>query len=123
MKGELWAAWREVESTYLPNASYFAYQNLAKHQRTILVNWAMEVAADLELSRQTFEVAMNIFDRFFSATKFVDKDLFQVLMTACLWIGAKKEVWLALNVPALMSFRKLNHQSWVRSLRSRRLQT
>jgi hypothetical protein len=123
MKSELWAAWRDVESTYLPSPSYFAYQLLEKHHRSVLVNWAMEMASELELGRQTFEVAVNIFDRFFSCTKYVPKDLIQVLMTASLWIAAKKEVHHHFLLYFGNICRKLILQSWARCLKLLKHQT
>lgn len=91
LRNDLWSAWREVEETYLPCPTYFVYQDLDKAMRSILINWMMEISCDMKLHRQTFELALNYVDRFFSRTKNLPKDLFQVVAAAVIFIAAKKE--------------------------------
>ncbi|KAI3648707.1 hypothetical protein MP228_006561 [Amoeboaphelidium protococcarum] len=90
-RNDIWTAWREVEETYLPNPHYFQYQELNPGMRMIIVNWMMETSTDMKLHRETFQLALNYLDRFYSITTKISNDLHQIVAAACLFIASKKE--------------------------------
>ena len=67
------------------------HPDLTKEMRFILLEWLMEVSDDLSLERESFYLAIDYIDRFFSVHRNVRKTEFQLIGATALFLAAKNE--------------------------------
>ena len=58
-------------------------------KRAMVINWMIEVLAEIGGKRETLANAVNIFDRYLSVTQNIPLDHIQCTAVACLLISAK----------------------------------
>lgn len=59
--------------------------------RAILLDWLIEVSEVYNLHRDTYYLAMNLFDRYLQATQSLPKEQLQLVGVSCLFIAGKME--------------------------------
>ena len=59
-----------TEGTYLPVCGVYSHHpGLTAKKRAIVVDWLMEVASEYRFRRETYLLAVNVFDRFLSLVR------------------------------------------------------
>jgi len=66
--------------------------------RVLLLDWMFEVSAELFLKRQTYYLAVNYVDRYFSKVRGVSREKVQCVGTSALYLASKME---EINPPKL----------------------
>ena len=99
---EIFEYLKDLEVTTLPNSEYMEHQDhLEWHERSILVDWLIEVHTRFHLLPETLFLAVNIIDRFLS-TKIVQLEKLQLVGITAMFIAAKYEEVLS---PHVQNFR------------------
>ena len=99
---EIFEYLKNLEETTMPNPAYMDSQDhLEWHERSILVDWLIEVHTRFHLLPETLFLAVNIIDRFLSS-KIVQLDRLQLVGITAMFIAAKYEEVLS---PHVQNFR------------------
>lgn len=90
---ELWWTMRSKDiSKAAPEAEMrLHHPEILSTMRIILLDWMMEVCEEYKLHRETYYLAMNMFDRFMDTRTNVRKEQLQLLGVTCLFIASKIE--------------------------------
>ncbi|XP_065194564.1 G1/S-specific cyclin-E1-like [Sycon ciliatum] len=64
---------------------------LEARMRRILFDWLMEVCEVMVLRRETFHLAVNLFDRYMSLKRDIHKESLQLIGVTCLFVAGKLE--------------------------------
>ena len=78
---------------YYPVSNYFGSKqpHVSQHMRAVLLDWMMEVCSEFMLKRETFHMAASHLDRFLMSFGPVQKNEFQLVGLAAMYIAAKIE--------------------------------
>lgn len=88
---EIFDYYHILEKRTLPDPDYLQFQrDLSPAMRSIIVDWLVEVHSKFRLLPESLLLAINIMDRFLSK-ELIEKNRFQLLGTASLFIAAKYE--------------------------------
>ncbi|XP_003748190.1 G1/S-specific cyclin-E1 [Galendromus occidentalis] len=89
---DLWTTLMRSNS-HVASMSKILEQNPAfkPQMRAILLDWLIEVSEVYQLHRDTYYLAMNLFDRYLQATENLPKDQLQLVGVSCLFISGKME--------------------------------
>ena len=75
------------------NPNYFNNQKYIDHNmRSILLDWLMEVSAQLSFKRNTYHLTVVLIDIFLSKVNNIQTNQLQLIGVTCLVIAAKNEV-------------------------------
>jgi cyclin E len=66
-------------------------KHITPTMRAILLDWMMEVSSEFTLKRETYHLAVSYVDRFLERHKNVQKNEFQLVGLACLFLASKIE--------------------------------
>lgn len=76
----------------LPNFLNIKQKYINAQMRTILLNWIMEVSAQLGFKRETYHLTVFLIDMFLHNYENLQTNEFQLLGVTCLMIASKFEV-------------------------------
>eukprot|EP01121_Diplochlamys_sp_Union-15-3_P012714 TRINITY_DN3852_c0_g2_i4.p1 TRINITY_DN3852_c0_g2~~TRINITY_DN3852_c0_g2_i4.p1 ORF type:complete len:288 (-),score=36.72 TRINITY_DN3852_c0_g2_i4:98-961(-) len=79
-----------LEESYRPVVDLFSnHPEISPEMRSVLIHWLSEVCEELNLHRETMQLALNYIDRYMSKTKHIPKKSFQLVGITALWIAVK----------------------------------
>lgn len=89
---EVWNLMVKNDQLYSRDAALFSkHPTLQPFMRTTLLDWLNEVCQAYSLTRQTYYLALDFFDRYLSKNSDIQKKFLQLLGITCLFIAAKIE--------------------------------
>ncbi|KAH9394559.1 G1/S-specific cyclin-E1 [Tyrophagus putrescentiae] len=89
---EVWRMMVKAEEYYHRDADMFGrHPSLQPVMRAMLLDWLNEVCQAYTLSRQTYYLALDFFDRYLSTKRDICKKRLQLLGITCLFIASKIE--------------------------------
>ncbi|KAH7642346.1 g1/s-specific cyclin-e1-like protein [Dermatophagoides farinae] len=89
---EVWNLMLKCDDTYKRDSDLFNHHtSLQPTMRATLLDWLNEVCQAYNLTRQTYYLALDFFDRFLSIQKDCPKKNLQLIGITCLFIAAKIE--------------------------------
>lgn len=87
---EFWFMQVAREVTYAPSPSYLLrHPQIKPKMRSLLLDWLVEVCEEFLLHRETYYLAVNFIDRFFTLSRDFEKAGIQTLGITCLFMAAK----------------------------------
>ena len=87
---EMWGSLSEREGDYLADPGYLErHPQVKEKMRTMMADWLIEVCEEYTLQRETYHMAMNFFDRYFSQARDIQSRQIQLIGTTCIFISAK----------------------------------
>uniref|UniRef100_A0A0N5AMY8 Cyclin N-terminal domain-containing protein n=1 Tax=Syphacia muris TaxID=451379 RepID=A0A0N5AMY8_9BILA len=89
---KFWDVLCNKTKVYQKDADWTRYHpDLKREMRYILLEWLMEVSDDLSLERESFYLAVDYIDRFFSIHRDIHKSGIQLVGATALFLAAKNE--------------------------------
>lgn len=90
---ELWKQMRDKDTVNIaPETDLrLRHPGIVPNMRTILLDWMMEVCEEYKLHRETYYLAVDMYDRFMDAQAGIAKEQLQLIGVTCLFISAKIE--------------------------------
>ena len=85
---------KNKDSQYTPPPDILSAErqpNLTWRMRALLIDWMIEVSAEFDLRRETFYLAYNYLDRYLNEARGIERQKYQLVGTAALYLACKVE--------------------------------